>query len=96
MASNLFGQTVAKHDAYFFDANEIKETVFCLCNSDTKNIPTGNYGLFVQLCFPYEGRIGDFRLQIVFESIKEGDKCNAYWRTFWNDIPKGWRRLSSV
>lgn len=96
MASNLFAQTVVKQESYFFDANTIKGTAFCLCNKDTKNIPTAEYGLFVQLCFPHDGRTGNFRLQMVFESIKNDGQYNAYWRTVWNDVTKEWRRLSSV
>ena len=91
LAQDIFGQSIITHKPYNFDANDIRGTVLCLCNGNTKNIPTSEFGFFLQIQIPYEDVSDYFRLQLVFESIMSGDIMgNMYWRIIWNDEPKLW------
>ena len=91
LAQDIFGQSIITHKPYKFDANDIRGTVLCLCNGNTKNIPTSEFGFFLQIQIPYENVSDFFRLQLVFESIMSGDIMgNMYWRIIWNDEPKLW------
>ena len=91
LAQDIFGQSIITHKPYNFDANDIRGTVLCLCNGNTKNIPTSEFGFFLQIQIPYEDVSDYFRLQLVFESKMSGDIMgNMYWRIIWNDEPKLW------
>lgn len=96
LAQSIFAQSIVTDKAYTFDANDIRGTVLCLCNNETKNIPTSEYGFFIQIQIPYESRSDLFRLQFVFESKMSGSEMGEmYWRVIWNDNPQIWNRCLS-
>ncbi len=95
LAQDIFGQSIITHKPYEFDANDIRGTVLCLCNGNTKNIPTSEFGFFLQIQIPYEYVSDYFRLQLVFESKMSGDIMgNMFWRVIWNDKPCLWTQMS--
>ena len=95
LAQDIFGQSIITHKPYEFDANNIRGTVLCLCNGNTKNIPTSEFGFFLQIQIPYEDVSDFFRLQFVFEAKMSGDVMgNMFWRVIWNDKPCLWTQMS--